>query len=83
MQDVNDKQQVMTVKDWLITMILLGIPVVGFILTIVWAFGAQTTGKGISRANFCKAYMIVLAIGVVLSIVLWGTIMGALVGLAV
>lgn len=69
--------------EWLLLQCLLSfIPCVGLILAIVWAF--SKTEKQ-SKVNFCKAYLIVVLIRLVLSlfiILMWGgVILAALEGL--
>ena len=57
---------VMSVKDWLITWIIMLIPCVGLIMGIVWAF----SNKGnLNRKNYCRAYLIIVAAIVVLYII--------------
>ncbi|MCG7342613.1 hypothetical protein MHZ92_00625 [Sporosarcina sp. ACRSL] len=46
----------MTLKDWILTLILLFIPIVGLIMLIIWA-----TDKQDPRNIFAKAYLIVSA----------------------
>lgn len=59
---------VMSVKDWLVTLILLIIPCVNIVMLIVWA--ASSSGN-LNRKNYCIAYLIVLAAIVVLYILLF------------
>lgn len=47
-------EQPMTLKDWIITIILLFIPIVGLIMLIIWA-----VDKDDPRNIFSKAYLIV------------------------
>lgn len=56
----------MTMGQWLLTLIVVFIPVccVGFIMTLVWAFG----NGNVNRRNFCRALLIVDAIGLLLVI---------------
>lgn len=56
----------MTMGQWLLTLIIVFIPVccVGFIMTLVWAFG----NGNVNRRNFCRALLIVDAIGLLLVI---------------
>ncbi len=49
----------MSVKDWVITMIILAIPVVGLVMLIVWI--VSSTGN-INRRNYCLASLIIAAI---------------------
>ncbi|HUH26476.1 MAG TPA: hypothetical protein VLY87_07600 [Flavobacterium sp.] len=49
----------MSVKDWVITVLLTAIPLVGIILLFVWAFGNDGNQ---TRANWAKGNLIVAAI---------------------
>lgn len=72
-QITNRNQSVVTIGDWIITMILMCIPVVNFIMLLVWAFSNSTP---VSKANWAKASLIFMVIGFVLLILFWGSIMG-------
>jgi len=63
--------QVMSVKDWIITILITAIPLVGFIMLFVWAFGSN---ENPNKTNWAKATLIWTAIGLVLVFFLWGTI---------
>jgi len=62
----------MTVGDWLITMLLLMIPIVNFVLLFVWAFGGNVNP---SKKAYFRAYLIIMAIVIVLTI-LFGALFG-------
>lgn len=62
---------VISMGDWVVTLLLTFIPIVNIIMLCIWAFGSDTP---ISKKNFAKAQLIFLAIGIVLSILLGGTI---------
>lgn len=62
MEIVNQPKE-MSVKDWLITLILTVIPLVGFIMLFVWAFGDGTPS---AKANWAKATLLLFAVGAVL-----------------
>ena len=64
--------EVMSVKDWLITQLIMLIPCVNFIMMFVWAFGSN---QNPNKANYFKAYLIIYAVLAVIS-----TIFGALFG---
>ncbi len=53
-------------SDWMLTMLLLALPIVGFIMLLVWAFG----GNKDCRSGFAKAVLIWYLIGIILTIVL-------------
>lgn len=60
-------EQPVKVGEWILTMILAGIPLIGFILMLVWAFGSDTKK---SKANWAKAQLLVMVIvGVLVSAV--------------
>lgn len=46
---------VMSVKDWMITILITFIPLVGIIMLFVWAFGND---ENPNRANWAKARLI-------------------------
>ena len=55
----------MSVGSWILTFVLLAIPLVNIIMMFIWAFDSTS-----QRRNFARAYLIVTAIVFVLSIVL-------------
>lgn len=57
---------VMSIGDWLIMFIVFCIPIVNLIMVLVWAFSGNGNPN---RSNFCKAYLIVMAITVILYII--------------
>ena len=50
---------VMSVGQYVITTILMSLPVVGLILTIVWAFVSY---DNMNKRNYARAYLILMAI---------------------
>lgn len=58
-------EPIMSVKDWVITLIVLIIPLVNIIMLFVWAFGDGTTK---TKSNFAKAQLIMFLIVIGLSI---------------
>ncbi|MDR0575031.1 MAG: hypothetical protein LBG96_13595 [Tannerella sp.] len=72
---VPKNQSVVTIGDWIITYILMVIPLVNMIMLFVWAFGANTPE---SKANWAKATLIIYLISIMLVICFWGAmIVGA------
>lgn len=63
-----DKEEPVTIGDWIVTYLLLCIPCVGVILMFVWAFGSGTKK---SKSNYFKAQLIITAIILALYVVLW------------
>ena len=70
---------VVTIGDWVITIILMAIPLVNIIMLFVWAFGDSSTPE--SKANWAKATLIFYLIGIILAVLFWGSIV-ALIGSA-
>jgi Na+/phosphate symporter len=71
-------QSVVSIGNWIITLILMAIPVVNLIMLFVWAFGSGTSE---SKANWAKAILIFYLIGLILVIAFWGSI-AAIIGVA-
>lgn len=51
-----------SMKEWLITLLIMCIPIVNLVMPFVWAFGG---GSNPSKSNFFKAQLIVMAISIV------------------
>lgn len=67
-----NEQKPLSVGDWIVTLLLTAIPLVGFIMLIIWAFSSDTHP---SKQNWAKAYLIFMAIGLLLAIVFFSSIM--------
>ena len=72
-QTQSNVSEIMTVKDWLITLIVLAIPCVNIVMYIIWAMNDTNE----NRKNFCRAGLIMLAISVVLSSIVFFFSIGA------
>ena len=57
-----------TIGNWMLTYLLMCIPLVNFILLFVWAFGSNTPE---SKANWAKASLIWMVIGIVFYVLLF------------
>lgn len=62
------KDKVVSIKEWVITMLIMCIPIVNLVMTFVWAFGS---GTKTSKANYFKATLIMLIIGIFIAILLY------------
>lgn len=65
----------MTLGDWIITLIVLAIPCINVIMIFVWGFGS---GVNTSKKNYCRAVLIFMLIGIVLSLLLSTALLGIL-----
>ncbi|MEA4888186.1 MAG: zinc ribbon domain-containing protein [Clostridiaceae bacterium] len=68
-----DNTKPMTVGEYILTMFLCGLPLVGFILTLVWAFGSDVN---INKKNLCRAMLIFGVIAIVLGLIFGGMVWG-------
>lgn len=60
------KDQVVTVKEWLIAQILMYIPVVNIIMVFVWAFSGNEKE---SKSNYFKANLIILGVITIVQVI--------------
>ena len=65
---------VISVKDWLVTMLILLIPIVNIVMMFVWAFG----GGNPSKANYFKASLLMAAIITILYVLIVVVILGSI-----
>lgn len=61
-----NNDEVMTTGQWILTTLIMAIPLVGIVMTFVWAFGNGNN----NRKNYCRAALIWTLIGIVLCSIL-------------
>ncbi|MDD2534337.1 MAG: hypothetical protein PHC86_06530 [Eubacteriales bacterium] len=61
---MSNDQTPLTVGQFLLMLFLTGIPVVGFILLLVWAFGSNSNEN---KKNYARATLLLSLIGIVLA----------------
>ena len=66
----NDITKVVPVKDWLINLLILALPVVGLIFAVIWA----NDNKNILRKNWATAMLIFMGILFVFSIFMYAAL---------
>lgn len=71
------KQEAVSLGDWMLTLFLMFLPVVNIIMLFVWAFSSGTPE---SKANWAKASLIWMAIGIVLYVLLFAIIGASFMG---
>ena len=71
----HQQASIVSVKEWLITNLIMMIPLVNIVMMLVWAFGSNTNPN---KANYFKAalilFAIVMVIYLVLAVVLFGSV---------
>lgn len=58
---------IVSIKEWLLTNLIMMIPLVNIVMMLVWAFGSNTNPN---KANYFKATLILFAIVMVIYLVL-------------
>jgi hypothetical protein len=72
-QVVADSTEVpMTLGDWMLTLLLLYIPIVNIVMLIIWSVDSKTSA---TKKHFAWATLIFMAIGIVLSIIFSSIVM--------
>lgn len=61
--DLSQNYRPLSLKDWMITLLITFIPVVNFIMYLVWAFGSDTHP---SKKTWARASLIWLAVSLLL-----------------
>jgi heme/copper-type cytochrome/quinol oxidase subunit 2 len=59
----------LTVGEWFIMMLVTAIPVVGIVMLFVWAFSENTN---VNKANWAKASLLWLVIGIFIALAVLG-----------
>jgi Mg2+/Co2+ transporter CorB len=72
----NNEYKPITVGDWILTLILLGIPLINLIMLLIWAFGGSAHP---SKKSYAQATLILTLIVFVIVIlfVIFAAILGA------
>lgn len=65
----------LSIGSYLIMMIVSAIPLVGLIMTLIWAFNSNTNKN---KQNYARALLIMMLVGVVLSAIFGATIFAAI-----
>ena len=72
----------LTIGDWLITFLIQAIPIVGFIMLFVWAFGGDTHPSKKTWAQATLIFMVIIVVfTIILFILLGGIFMSIIQGL--
>ena len=60
-------EEEVSVGEWIVTFIIFSIPIIGFIMLFIWAFGDNTKP---SKRNWARA-MLISIVGLFLLAILW------------
>ena len=69
----------MTLGNWIVTMLLMLIPIVNIVLIFIWAFGSNVNP---SKKSYFQAALIFLAISIIFSIALGGVLSSFLISMS-
>lgn len=69
--DPRQNRNIVTTGDWVLSILLLVVPVVQIVAPFVWAFSSSTP---LSKKNFGKAILILWFVSIVLLVLFWGSI---------
>lgn len=59
MENQSSSKSVLSVQDWVITLFISALPIIGFIMLFVWGFGG---GVNENKSNYAKAALILWAV---------------------
>lgn len=66
---------VMSIKDWIITILITMIPVVNLVMLFVWAFSKD---ENPNKSNWAKANLVWMVISIILAVLFFGSIFSLL-----
>lgn len=72
----NSKPEILTLKDWLITFLIMAIPIVNIIMLLLWAFENKVNEN---KSNWAKATLIWIGIFMIFGLII-GLIAGEMLG---
>lgn len=70
----NDTAPVMSFGDWLVTMLIMIVPILNLVMLFIWATDRLTNPN---KANWAKATLVIIAVQVVLAMFFIGIIVGS------
>ena len=65
---IKDISQPMSVSDWIITFLIMIVPIVNIVMLFIWGFGSNTN---LSKASWAKAVLLLFCIIMVIYILLF------------
>ena len=64
----SDSSRPLSIGEWMITLIILAIPIANFVFYLYWAFGGSVN---VNRRNFCRAsvYLFLIVVALYIGVV--------------
>lgn len=75
-QNNSATSEVVSVKEWIITILILMIPLVNIVMPFVWAFSSNTNP---SKANYFKAFLIMMVVWIIIMMVFGASIISSII----
>lgn len=75
---VDEYSAPLTLGNYIVMMLVSAIPVVGFIMLLIWAFSGNTN---INKKNYARAALIMMVVAGILAMILGGAVMAMLVSM--
>jgi hypothetical protein len=60
-----ENNNVLSVKDWAITIFISGLPLIGLVMLFVWAFSDSTN---LTKKNWAKGYLLIMLIFLIIGL---------------
>lgn len=68
MPDRQSEAEIVSLWEWVLTLVIAAIPLIGFIMLFVWGFGGGTNPN---KANWARATLLILVLGFALSVLIF------------
>jgi uncharacterized membrane protein YqjE len=62
----SEKIRILSVRDWAITIFITSLPLIGFIMLLIWAFDGNTN---IHKQNYAKGSLLIMLIAICIALV--------------
>ena len=62
--EIVENNRTLDYKEWALTIFISGLPIVGLIMLLVWAFSGDTN---IHKKNWAKGYLLLMLIGFIIA----------------
>jgi hypothetical protein len=73
-EEMKIKSEIISVKEWTISLLIMCIPIINVVFLILWGFIQDNVSQ--TKRNWAKATLILIAIEIILVIVIFGILAG-------